>query len=95
MLHRLILAQCSGFFEASTSGQWSRAQESAAAQGNNDDVRGGERGVVSLVASEGGRVGSRREESSGPKLFWRYELDWGSEGQQNDEELPMLVQKVS
>lgn len=34
LLHRLILAQCSGFFEASTSEEWSRAQGQSQSTGN-------------------------------------------------------------
>ena len=91
MLHRLILAQCSGFFDAGTSEEWSQAQAQS-------------QGQISGQASGQGlaRIGEDEEESqlgravlpgppSGPKLRWRYELcDEGVE----DDEMPMLVQKV-
>ena len=85
MLHRLILAQCSGFFEAGTSEQWSQAQ--ARGQGSSA-------GPSNLL----GRIGE--EEEAGRSQFpgvhgadrmrWRYELDWGSN---KDDEVPLLVQK--
>jgi hypothetical protein len=63
MLHRLILAQCSGFFEASTSQEWSKATN----EGGTEVARiGGE------SSSEAGRPGLRE-----PKMRWRYELDTG------------------
>lgn len=92
MLHRLILAQCSGFFDAGTSEDWSRAQARAHAA---------ETGT--MRASGLSRIGEDDESSSEPgprplpahptqdKFRWRYELDWGT----NDDEVPMLVQKVS
>ena len=92
MLHRLILAQCSGFFEASTSEDWSRAQ----AQGITS--------TVGTVQGNGlGKIGEEEEygREAGRPTFpvapprdryrWRYELDWGNK----DDEVPMLVQKVS
>lgn len=101
-LHRLILSQCSGFFEASTSEQWSRAQAQAQAQNQpRNGERGNERGL-GLAAigeeSEGSQV-QRLEHSrtnsgsstAGPKPMWRYELDWSPDDQ---DEVPMLVQKV-
>lgn len=84
MLHRLILAQCSGFFEAGTSEEWSRAQ--ARAQGGSlsrigeDDESG----------SELGRCAPSSQSVQNTQFRWRYELDWGT----NDDEVPMLVQKV-
>jgi len=38
LLHRLILAQCSGFFEAGTSEEWSRAQAAQGAE-SRDEAR--------------------------------------------------------
>ncbi|OCK78093.1 hypothetical protein K432DRAFT_332690 [Lepidopterella palustris CBS 459.81] len=62
LLHRLILAQCSGFFEAGTSEEWSKAHTDGSSQhGQNSN---------SLARiPEGG--------DSPPKKRWRYELDWG------------------
>ena len=82
MLHRLILAQCSGFFEASLSEEWSRDPLSS-----QRDLRAlGRIGEDSDVSSNGSmgivRNGQRR---------WRYELD--GEGLDEDE-VPILVQKV-
>ena len=90
MLHRLILAQCSGFFEASTSEEWSRAQAQSLIHGA---VQGSDRAL--------GRIGEEEETSSqgrravpatqaGHRPRWRYELD--SETQ--EDEVPMLMQKV-
>lgn len=92
MLHRLILAQCSGFFEAGTSEDWSRAQARAHAA----DIGTAQSGMLSSIGEDnestselGGRTptGSQTHD----KFRWRYELDWGN----NDDEVPMLVQKVS
>ena len=87
MLHRLILVQNSGFFEASTSEDWSRAQ----ARGQNSGTR---------PPNGLGRIGEDEEPGREPgrstylgaqaqRFIWRYELDWGNK----DEEVPMLVQK--
>ncbi|KAL9098130.1 MAG: hypothetical protein Q9163_006152 [Psora crenata] len=84
MLHRLILSQCSGFFEASTSEEWRKAQQNVNAQGNGlGRIRedGNEEGLTARPPLSGSRQGER--------LRWRYELDWGNK----DEEVPMLVQK--
>ncbi len=92
MLHRLILAQCSGFFEAGTSEDWSRAQAqgvaptAAPAQGNTLSNIGEE--------EEYGQDASRPPIPIAPprdRYRWRYELDWGNK----DDEVPMLVQKVN
>lgn len=92
MLHRLILAQCSGFFEAGTSEDWSRVQARAQvadtepsysnrlARIGEDEEHSG-RDVV--------RSGSSNAQA-GDRFRWRYELDWGNK----DDEVPMLVQKV-
>jgi hypothetical protein len=91
LLHRLILSQCSGFFEASTSEEWSRYQaqaESASAAIDSDPS-------LQSVAEDGSSILSRRGSMQGssmpPKLRWRYELDW--QNRESDEE-PILVQKV-
>ena len=92
LLHRLILSQCSGFFEASTSEEWSKAQAQAQAQVAD---QGNERGLSVIgEEDEGSQMGRERSNSSLPatqKPAWRYELDTGNG---NDEEVHMLVQKV-
>ena len=89
LLHRLILAQCSGFFEAGTSEEWSRAQ--AQNQGQSP-TQASERGLARIgEEEEGSQVGSPGS-SIRPmqRPFWRYELDAGTQ----EDEVPMLVQKV-
>ncbi|KAL8784024.1 MAG: hypothetical protein Q9213_004212 [Squamulea squamosa] len=90
MLHRLILAQCSGFFEASTSEDWSRAQAQGVAP-----TAGPSQGSGLAKIGEEDEI---ERESDRPILpialprdrhRWRYELDWGNK----DDEVPMLVQK--
>ena len=89
LLHRLILAQCSGFFEAGTSEEWSRAQAQNQAQSPTQTSDG----ALSRIGEED--EGSQIDNPSfAPRPvqrpFWRYELDAGSQ----DDEVPMLVQKV-
>ncbi|KAH7083406.1 hypothetical protein BKA63DRAFT_152620 [Paraphoma chrysanthemicola] len=62
LLHKLILTQCSGFFEAGTSEEWANAGE-------------GSNGASGAAPSALARVpsGARQE-----KMRWRYELDWGT-----------------
>ena len=105
LLHRHTLTRCSGFFEASTSVEWSRAQtvpepplpgtagaiEAAAPGGGNPNgVTGGE-----LARIDGRERGSEDGPKSGSlavtpfKKRWRYELDSGT----GDNDIPMLVQK--
>ncbi|KAL8793821.1 MAG: hypothetical protein Q9195_003546 [Heterodermia aff. obscurata] len=89
MLHRLILAQCSGFFETGTSEEWSKAQSRAPAPESGD----GSNGSLSRIGEEddekplGGQ--SILGPSRGQRQMWRYELDWGN----GDEDQPMLIQK--
>ncbi len=78
LLHRLILTQCSGFFEASTSQEWSRAGPS------ND---GG--GDLSRIGEDSGNESARSREGREVKKRWRYELDTGT----SNDDVPMLVQK--
>ena len=97
LLHRLILAQCSGFFEAGTSAEWSHAATEVplvAPKPQNALTKIGEeeeKDTASPAASTpridpqsiiAGNAGRKR---------WRYELDW--DHVENDEE-PMLVQKT-
>jgi hypothetical protein len=89
LLHRLILAQCSGFFEASTNEDWSRQttgpskpEGTLSPVSEDDSMSNGS----TLVPSDQG-VPTR----PGEKRRWRYELDW--ENRAEDEEV-ILVQKV-
>ncbi|KAJ5674098.1 hypothetical protein N7462_009537 [Penicillium macrosclerotiorum] len=92
LLHRLILAQCSGFFEASTSEDWSRQTVVAPSKpdGSGSLSRISEDDSLSngstLAQSEQGALAVRPSE----KRRWRYELDWDNRAE--DEE-PILVQK--
>ena len=79
LLHRLILAQCSGFFEAGTSEQWSRAQASTQSR---ELSRIGE-------ADDEGQVVVKKDAA---KMRWRYELE--ASGRDDSDDVPMLVQKV-
>ena len=87
MLHRLILTRSSGFFDASTSEQWSRAQ----AQAQGQSAAQGYTGPLGRIGEEdeGGQVGNSSANTT-QKAFWRYELDFGNQ----TDEMPMLVQKV-
>ncbi|KAL2257764.1 hypothetical protein VTK26DRAFT_9211 [Humicola hyalothermophila] len=97
LLHRHILTRCSGFFEASTSNEWSRAAPMP------ELPAPGTAGAIEEKGSSGGeltRVESRAESSDGgtkpptmglgqTRKRWRYELDYGS----GRDDIPMLVQK--
>lgn len=93
LLHRLILAQCSGFFEASTNEDWSRQNPSTGGVPKPD-------GTLSRLSEEDSLSnGSTLAQSDtggsqtrpGEKRRWRYELDWETRA---DDEEPILVQKV-
>ena len=88
LLHRLILAQCSGFFEAGTSAEWSGASNPGSRL-ENALARIGEDAEKTVAAAP----------SIDPHLLnvpppnrkrWRYELDWDHT---EEEEEPMLIQK--
>ncbi|KAK0386842.1 hypothetical protein NLU13_5155 [Sarocladium strictum] len=90
LLHRHTLTRCSGFFEASTSVEWSRAQKPPALAGGNELARIGEdRATGSSVEVEGDRQSGTIV--PGGRRRWRYELDPGS----GEGDIPMLVQKDS
>ena len=72
LLHKLILAQCSGFFEAGLSDEWATA---------------GEGGAHNASSAALARVPQNALQE---RKMWKYELDWGP----NDDDIPMLVQKV-
>lgn len=91
LLHRLILTQCSGFFEAGTRAEWSRP---AAEDGRSSSQRGQRvAGSLPRIGEDeaSSSVGSRSRTSSQEpeRRRWRYVLDWGT----GEEEEPMLVQK--
>ncbi|KAG6163390.1 hypothetical protein E4U48_005978 [Claviceps purpurea] len=76
LLHQHILARCSGFFAASTSSQWSKAQPDSAS-GNerardigDDGDRGGGGGDKDGGGSSQNSFGSTR-----PTRRWKYELN--------------------
>ncbi|KAK4122532.1 hypothetical protein N657DRAFT_574762 [Parathielavia appendiculata] len=97
LLHRHILTRCSGFFEASTSNEWSRAQPvpELPAPGTAGAIEAGGAwgGELARIddrggsSDEGGKPGP--VSSAQTKKRWRYELDYGSD----DNDIPMLVQK--
>ncbi|KAG5970214.1 hypothetical protein E4U56_007912 [Claviceps arundinis] len=85
LLHQDTLARCSGFFAASTSSQWFKAQSDPArvkglARDIGDD---GDRGSGSGSSSGGDKDGSGRAQntfgSTPPKRQWKFELDHGTE----------------
>ncbi|KAA8646382.1 hypothetical protein EYZ11_011616 [Aspergillus tanneri] len=91
LLHRLILAQCSGFFETSTREEWSGQ---AVPRPPNVDP-----GALSRVSEDNSSLsnGSTLAQSdpgampwAPEKKRWRYELDWESK---SEDEEPILVQK--
>ena len=62
LLHKLILTQCSGFFEASLSDEWE------AARGEGSSTQNPKTGSLVRGPSSAGQPEKKR---------WRYELDWG------------------
>lgn len=94
LLHRLILAQCSGFFEAGTSEEWSRSQaiqqiqnstsrpDQALTRIGEDERTVPSTPILSPEMLSRGTPGGRK---------WRYELDWENNEEDDD---PILVQKV-
>ncbi|KAL1836399.1 hypothetical protein VTJ49DRAFT_5180 [Mycothermus thermophilus] len=102
LLHRHILTRCSGFFEASTSNEWSRAQPASEAPATAGAIEGRPaiEGAPATTGGELARIDERTRSSNDgatpdamalvqPKKRWRYELDYGS----GDNDVPMLVQK--
>ncbi|KAF5008289.1 hypothetical protein FDECE_5427 [Fusarium decemcellulare] len=86
LLHRHTLTRSSGFFEASTSSEWSRTR---ALPAGNELSRIGEDGdPLSINGSDDGTA-SLRGGVTPPRRRWRYELDPGS----GPNDIPMLVQK--
>lgn len=103
LLHRLILAQCSGFFAASTSDEWLSQPQVQQMQMPVQQVQGPlpkpNSSALSRVSEDDTlSTGSTLAQSdiggsSRPfeKRRWRFELDW--ENRADDEE-PILIQKV-
>lgn len=94
LLHRLILAQCSGFFAASTSEEWSRQPVSAVSGPPKPDGSAMSRMTEDDTLSTGSTlaqsdVGGMSRPIEKRRL--RFELDWQNKAE--DEE-PILVQKV-
>lgn len=92
LLHRHTLTRCSGFFEASTSSEWSKARPLLA--GGNELARIGEESATSSAVDDGDcdRSAVALNGTNGaatPKKRWRYELDQGA----GAGDIPMLVQK--
>lgn len=91
LLHRLILTQCSGFFQSSTSEEWSRQITPGPAKTDASLSRMSEEDSLSngstVVPSDSGKQPVR----PGEKRRWRYELDWDS---CVHNEVPILVQRV-
>ncbi|KAG5978571.1 hypothetical protein E4U56_000006 [Claviceps arundinis] len=89
LLHQDTLARCSGFFAASTSSQWSKAQSDPASVRErardigHDGDRGGRGGDKDGGGSAQNAFGSTR-----PKRQWKFELDHGTAWG----DTPMLVQ---
>ncbi|KAI0182166.1 hypothetical protein GGR52DRAFT_527686 [Hypoxylon sp. FL1284] len=85
LLHRHTLTRCSGFFEASTSQEWSKASVLPLPEPSSREL--------ARIGEEAGRNGgnevARTVDSPGPRRRWRYELDPGS----GRDDIPMLIQK--
>ncbi|KAM0322952.1 hypothetical protein ACHAQA_009051 [Verticillium albo-atrum] len=86
LLHRHTLTRCSGFFEASTSQEWSRAQPlpeppSSSSSSTSRPSRARDSRDDQLTAPSSSNSTARKR--------WRYELDSGT----GDGDIPMLIQK--
>ncbi|KAL4810034.1 hypothetical protein BDV18DRAFT_130156 [Aspergillus unguis] len=93
LLHRLILAQCSGYFQTSTQEEWSR-QIAPARQSDNPDAAALSRISEDTSSLSTGSTLAQSDTGTAQlqpeKKRWRFELDW--EDKAEDEE-PILVQK--
>ena len=87
LLHRHNLTRCSGFFEASTSSEWSRAR--ALPQGKELARIGEDPAAVPPEADDENLSGEVARAASSARKRWRYELDPGH----GQDDIPMLVQK--
>ncbi|OQU95580.1 hypothetical protein CLAIMM_01765 [Cladophialophora immunda] len=102
LLHSFTLAQFSGFFQASTSEEWSRGQSQQQGGHNVTSVSRPDQ-ALSVIGEESSQISS----TPGPSVpapspappapapsqrrRWRFELDW-EEVEEDDE--PILVQKT-
>ena len=91
LLHRLILAQFSGFFEAGMSDEWSRTHAVTAPPPRRPEQ------ALTVIGETESQVSQARPmlapEQTQPipgRRRWRYELDWTS---LEDDDEPILVQK--
>lgn len=89
LLHRLMLGQVSGFFEAGMSEEWARTLTAPPPAPT---------GALTVIGEGASQVEPqpppllRPEQIQGPgRRRWRYELDWTN---LEDDEEPMLIQKV-
>ncbi|KAH6656440.1 hypothetical protein BKA67DRAFT_531711 [Truncatella angustata] len=98
LLHRHTLTRSSGFFEASTSQQWSKATilpalPSLPEAPSKDLARIGQDSGVDIGSRNSTDSGNELTRpgagSPGPRRRWRYELDNGT----GTDDIPMLVQK--
>ncbi|KAH9893739.1 hypothetical protein F4778DRAFT_794783 [Xylariomycetidae sp. FL2044] len=93
LLHRHTLTRCSGFFEASTSQEWSKASvvppPMAVELPARELTRIGEGGNGNTFVGGGGDVARTDASSPVPRRRWRYELDQGT----GIDDIPMLIQK--
>ncbi|KAK3673339.1 hypothetical protein LTR78_006885 [Recurvomyces mirabilis] len=88
VLHRLILSQCSGFFEAGTRAEWSGAGQQGLARIREDGESVTAGGSSSRPSSQD-RSRALPDFQQQPKQRWKYALDWKNAA---DGEAPMLVQ---
>ncbi|KAJ5493200.1 hypothetical protein N7539_001946 [Penicillium diatomitis] len=91
LLHRLILTQCSGFFEASTSEDWTGKTATVQNPPKSDSSssrlsEGSLSNGSTLVQVEQMKLSARGQDSR----RWRFELDWENRGEHEE---PILVQK--
>ncbi|KAK5940132.1 hypothetical protein PMZ80_007551 [Knufia obscura] len=99
LLHRLMLAQFSGFFDAGMSDEWSRthaqllASEKRPEQAQALSIIGEEHSgsEVSGSASTPYIIPEQASRTASSQKRWRYELNWATV---NDDEEPILVQKA-
>ncbi|RWA09957.1 hypothetical protein EKO27_g5148 [Xylaria grammica] len=88
LLHRHTLTRCSGFFEASTSQEWSKARvlPSLPEPSSRELSKIGEETSSTNESDTAARPGAT---SPMPRRRWRYELDLGVDR----DDVPMLVQR--
>ena len=93
LLHRLMLAQGSGFFDAGMSDEWSRSHAQLAASEKKPEqalsIIGEEQSSSDVSASM--MTADQASRTAPGRKRWRYELNWATVG---DEDEPILVQKV-